>query len=57
MSNHQHHDDEPFFPFEMSEHRYTHQTLIDDDASTIIDNDDDNQFVDNDTGVDPTQTR
>jgi hypothetical protein len=58
MSNH--HDDEPLFPLEMSEHRYplgdSQQTLPDDDSS-IIDNDDDNRFVDNDTGVDPSQSR
>ena len=56
MSNH--HDDEPLFPLEMGEHRYPvgdpNQTLTDDSA---IDNDDDNRFVDNDTGVDPSQTR
>jgi hypothetical protein len=59
MSNH--HDDEPLFPLELSERRYplsdTQQTTFDDDASTIIDNDDDNRFVDNDTGVDLTQPR
>ncbi len=59
MSNH--HDDEPLFRLEMSEPRYPlgdpQQTLINDDASILIDNDDDNRFVDNDTGVDPTQSR
>ena len=59
MSNHQ--DDEPLFSLELGEHRYplgdTQQTLVADDISTIIDNDDDNRFVDNDTGVDPSQTR
>ncbi|CAF0882631.1 unnamed protein product [Adineta steineri] len=58
MSNH--HDDEPLFPLEMSEHRYpsgdSQHTLNNHNDSTIIDNDDDNRFVDNDTGVDPTQT-
>ncbi len=55
-----HHDDEPLFSLEMSEHRHplsdTQQTITDDDPSAI-DNDDDNRFVDNDTGVDPTQAR
>ncbi len=59
MSNH--HDDEPLFPLELGEHRYPlgdiQQTSIDNDPSTIIDNDDDNRFVDNDTGVDPSQPR
>jgi len=59
MSNH--HDDEPLFRLEMSEPRYPlgdpQQTLINDDASILIDNDDDNRFVDNDTGVDPSQSR
>jgi hypothetical protein len=58
MSNH--HDDEALFPLELGEHRYpigdTQQNSIDDDPSTI-DNDDDNRFVDNDTGVDLTQPR
>ncbi len=57
MSNH--HDDEPLFPLEMGENRYPlgdiQQPLTIDDTSTIIDNDDDNRFVDNDTGVDPSQ--
>lgn len=57
MSNH--HDDEPLFPLELGEHRYqtgdTQQTTIDDNNSTLIDNDDDNRFVDDDTGVDPSQ--
>jgi p70 ribosomal S6 kinase len=56
MSNN--HDDEALFPLELGEHRYptgdTQQNSIDDDPSTI-DNDDDNRFVDNDTGVDLTQ--
>lgn len=58
MSNN--HDDEPLFPLEMGEHRYpigdTQQRSIDEDLSTI-DNDDDNRFIDNDTGVDLTQPR
>lgn len=58
MSNH--HDDEPLFSLELGEHRNpigdTQQTTIDNNQSTIIDNDDDNRFVDNDTGVDPTQS-
>jgi hypothetical protein len=57
MSNH--HDDEPLFPLELGEHRYplgdSQQRSIDNDLSTIIDNDDDNRFVDDDTGVDPSQ--
>ncbi|CAF1351326.1 unnamed protein product [Adineta ricciae] len=59
MSDH-HHDDEPLFPLEMGEHRFTledaNQTLTNHDTSTVIDNDDDNRFVDNDTGVDLTPT-
>ena len=59
MSNH--HDDEPLFPLEMGEHRYpltdAHGTSNDQEASAFIDNDDDNRFIDNDTGADPLQTR
>ena len=54
-----HHDDEPLFPLEMGEHRYAqndaHASSIDDPNATLIDNDDDNRFVDNDTGVDLSQ--
>jgi hypothetical protein len=57
MSNH--HDDEPLFSLEMGDHRCPigdiQQTTTDIDLSTFIDNDDDNRFVDNDTGVDPSQ--
>ena len=58
MSNH--HDDEPLFPLELGEHRYPindAQQSSTDDGSSAIDNDDDNRFVDNDTGVDLTQPR
>lgn len=55
-----HHDDEPLFSLELGEHRSplgdTQQQTIDGETSTI-DNDDDNRFVDNDTGVDLTQPR
>lgn len=58
MSNH--HDDEPLFSLEMSDHRYAsrdpHDLTIDPTTSNQIDNDDDNRFIDNDTGVDPSQT-
>jgi len=57
MSNH--HDDEPLFSLELSDRRCPigdiQQTTTDIDLSTFIDNDDDNRFVDNDTGVDPSQ--
>ena len=59
MSNH--HDDEALFPLEMGEHRYplvdAQGILNDQEASALIDNDDDNRFIDNDTGADPLQTR
>ncbi|CAF0735730.1 unnamed protein product [Rotaria sordida] len=55
-----HHDDEPLFPIEIGEHRYplndTQQTLNNDNNLTIIDTDDDNRFVVNDTGADSSQT-
>ena len=58
MSNH--HDDEPLFPLELGEARQRvediQQRSIEDD-SLAFDNDDDNRFVDNDTGVDLTQPR
>ena len=58
MANH--HDDEPLFSLELNEHRSSlgdaQQRTIDDETTTI-DNDDDNRFVDNDTGVDLTQPR
>lgn len=45
----------------MSDHRYAsrdaHDTTIDATGSNLIDNDDDNRFIDNDTGVDPSQTK
>lgn len=59
MSNH--HDDEALFPLEMGEHRYPlvdAQGISNDQAaSALTDNDDDNRFIDNDTGADPLQTR
>jgi hypothetical protein len=59
MSNH--HDDEALFPLEMGEHRSplgdAHDLSIDPNATTIVDNDDDNRFIDNDTGVDPSQNK
>ncbi len=42
--------DEPLFSLEMNENRYP---LINDDD----DYDDDNRFIHNDTGVDPSQIR
>lgn len=57
MSNH--HDDEPLFPLEMPDHRHATRDAnglaIDPTAANAIDNDDDNRFIDNDTGVDPSQ--
>ena len=59
MSNN--HDDETLFPLELGEHRYPsadgHGASIQDQTTALFDNDDDNRFVDNDTGVDPSQTK
>lgn len=54
MSNH--HDDETLFTLEMGEARCSsgdgHHQLNGDQASAVAENDDDNRFVDNDTGAD-----
>ncbi|CAF3065245.1 unnamed protein product [Rotaria sp. Silwood2] len=54
-----HHDEEPLFSIEIGEHRYplsdSQETLNNDNNSTVIDNDDDNRFVVNDTGADSSQ--
>ena len=54
----QNHDDEALFPLEMGDHRHSNQQiLVYDNASAIIENDDDNQFIVDDTGADLSQTR